>query len=242
MAHRLSPIRSTVVAAAFALVLGGCGSDGADEAVSTAEQLASSLVEAEDYDGTWTVNLPPDVPEEAESGVVPEELQDSLPSVELCDAASAESIAAVEGLKWKAFRQLDLAAEDPIEPPNDRTGHMIFVQEFLTSAEPGEVEATFDLVRDGMEACLGDLPAGEEGPGTAEVMTVPDVGDDRYGVLALVEEAGGWAEWRLHSTLVRQGSVLMSFVVVEITAGVEPMYSVDDVSEFVKTAVDKLES
>ena len=34
-----------------------------------------------------------------------------------------ESRAAVDALRWKAFRQLDLTDEDPIEPPDDQTGH-----------------------------------------------------------------------------------------------------------------------
>lgn len=241
MAHRISWFHASVITAA-ALAVGACGSDSASAPVPAAEALGASLVAADDFDGTWAVNAPPDATDIAESGVVPDEFQDSLPTIDLCDNASAESLAAAEALRWKAFRQLDLTVEDPIEPPGDRSGHMIFVQEFLTSAEPGEVEATFDLLREGMEACLGDLPAGEEGPGTAEEMTVPEVGDDRYGVLMLVEEAGGWAEWRLHSTLVRNGSVLMSFVVVEITAGVEPLYSIADVSGMLETAVDKLDT
>ena len=32
---------------------------------------------------------------------------------------------------------------------------MIFVQEFLTSGDPVEVEATFNALRDGMRACQG---------------------------------------------------------------------------------------
>jgi hypothetical protein len=71
-------------------------------------------------------------------------------------------------------------------------------------------------------------------------MAVPDVGDERHGVLMTVEEAGGWAEWRLHNALVRRGGVLMLIVVGEIRAGVEPRYSVDDVGGFVTTAAGRL--
>ena len=63
----------------------------------------------------------------------------------------------------------------------DREGHMIFVQEFLMSGDPAEAETTFNALRDGLRACQGKIPAGEEGPGKAEPMTIPDVGDDRYG-------------------------------------------------------------
>ena len=61
----------------------------------------------------------------------------------------------------------------------DRVGHMIFVQEFLTSGVPAEIEATFTALRDGMRACQGEIPAGDEGPGMTEPMAIPDVGDDR---------------------------------------------------------------
>lgn len=231
----------SVAALSVALVMGACGSDDTAATPPNAQELASSLITADDYEGEWKLNVPADAPEAA-SGVVPDELQTSLPGLELCDAASAESRAAVESLRWKAFRQLDLTSADPIEPPDDRSGHLIFVQEFLTSAEPAQIETTFKLLRDGMQACLGDLPAGEEGPGTAEAMAVPEVGDDRYGVLTLLEEAGGWAQWRLHHALVRRGPVLVLLGVVEIRAGegVEPLYSIDDVATMVQTAVAKL--
>ncbi|MDH4077647.1 MAG: hypothetical protein OEW29_17090 [Acidimicrobiia bacterium] len=223
------------------LVTSGCGSDQAATPVPTAEQLASTLITADLYDGVWTVNVPPDAPDAAASGVVPDELQNMLPKLEMCDAASPESHTAADDLAWKAFRQLDLTVDDPIQAP-DMTGHMIFVQEYLTSAEPAEIETTFNLLRDGMQACLGDIPASEEGPGTAQEMTIPNVGDDRFGVLLLIEEAGGGAQWRLHETLVRQGPDLMLLNVVEITAGegIEPRYSTDDINTFITTAVDKL--
>jgi hypothetical protein len=42
---------------------------------------------------------------------------------------------------WMAARQIDLAVDDPIEPPDDRTGHLVFVQQFLTSGNPDELAA-----------------------------------------------------------------------------------------------------
>jgi hypothetical protein len=141
-----------------------------------------------------------------------------------------------------AFRQLDLTVDDAIETPDDRAGHMVFAQEFLTSGEASDMAATYELLRGGFEACLGDIAEGEEGPGTAEVMTIPDVGDERYGVLITVEESGGWAEWRLHNALVLQGPVLMALDVVDIRAGesVDPYFTIDDVGAMIETAVDKL--
>lgn len=226
--------------AAAMLSVAGCGDGTSGAAPPTAEQLASSLVTADDYDGEWTVDSGPDDSATPPSGVVPPELQDMLPRLELCEAAGARSRAAADGLRWKAFRQLDLTEEDPIAPPGDRKGHMVFVQQFLTSGEPAEIERTFDLLRDGMKACLGDIPAGEEGPGTAKAMAVPRVGDDRYGVLTIIQEAGGLAQWRLHNTVVRQGAVMMLIDVVDIRAGVAPLYSIDEVGTFVTRAVGKL--
>ena len=167
-------------------------------AVPTAEQLAAALIAADDYDGEWTVNVPPDA-ESAIDGVVPENQQEMLPTIEFCGKASKESHSAADALRWQAFRQIDQSEENPIDMgAGDRVGHMIFVQEFLVAGDPAEVESTFNALRDGMRACQGKFPAGEEGPGNAEPMTIPDVGDDRYGVLTTMEEAGGGAYWLLH--------------------------------------------
>jgi hypothetical protein len=229
-----------IAALALTPALAACGDD--DSAPPTAQQLASRLISVDAFDGRWTINRGPDDGSDVTSGVVPEDQRDMLPGIELCAAASAESRAAVDSLVWLAFRQIDLEVDDPIEPPADRAGHMVFVQEFLASGDADQLAATFASVRSGFEACLGVLPAGEEGPGEAETMAVPDVGDARFGVLTTVEEAGGWAEWRLHQVIVITGDVFMSFVVVDIRAGdgVEPFFSIDDIGEMVTVAVDRL--
>lgn len=219
---------------------------GSQGVVPTAEQLASVLVTATDYDGEWTVAQPPDAENTvpgATPGVVPEAQQEMLPRIEFCTRASDASAAAADALRWQAFRQLDQSEKDPLDmATGDRVGHMVFVQQFLTSSEPAEVETTFNALRDGMRACLGRIPAGEEGPGRAEPMTVPDVGDDRYGVLTTVEEAGGGAFWLLHNVLVRQGPVLMVLQVVDIVAGEEeqPAFTAEDIDLFLTTATEKL--
>jgi hypothetical protein len=204
------------------LLLASCSGPAA--AVPTAEELTATLVAPVDYPGEWSV------------------LEYAEGDLDLCDKASAESGTAAETLEWKASRQIELAVENPIDPPDDREGHMVWVTEFLTSGDPAEIEATFGLLREGMQACLGDFPADEEGPSTAEQMMIPDVGDDRYGVFVSMEEAGGWAEWRLHYALVRQGPVLMLLNILDIRAGegVEPYYSLDDVGGMLHTAVSKL--
>jgi hypothetical protein len=215
------PVRWLAVGVA-GLLLASCS--GSTPAIPTAEELEGAMLVGGDYQGAWSVAGP------AEG------------ALDLCDEASAESQAAAENLQWKASRHLDLAAEDPIEPPDDREGHLVGVQEFLDSGDPDQIEATFGLLREGMQACLGDFPADEEGPATAEEMTIPDVGDDRYGVLVLMEEAGGWAEWRMHAALVRRGPVLMLLNVLDIRAGegVEPYFTVEELGGMLESAVDKL--
>jgi hypothetical protein len=229
-----------VVAFAAASVLAACGED--QDAPPTAEQLAAQLVTVDSFEGDWTINAGPDDGTDMTSGVVPEDQRDMLPAAELCDAASPEEQAAVESLTWMAFRQLDLDEDDPIDPPNDRTGHMVFAQQFLTSGDGDELATTFELLRSGSEACFGSIAAGEEGPGQAEEMPVPEVGDARFGVLTIIEEAGGSAEWRLHNAFVLDNDVLMSFLVVDIRAGdgVEPYYSTDDIDEMIAIAADTM--
>lgn len=238
------------------LALGACGGNGSDAgvlsssdkpawsqgAVPTAGQLASVLVTVDDFEGTWTVNVPPDS-QLATTGVVPEDQQEILPTIELCGKASEESRAAADALRWQAFRQLDQTEENPIDmAAGDRVGHLIFVQEFLMSGDPAEIEGTFNALREGMRACQGDIPAGEEGPGKAEPMTIPEVGDDRYGDLTTMEEAGGGAYWLLHNSLVRQGPVLLELQVVDIVMGkgVQPAFTTEDIGTFLTTAVERL--
>jgi hypothetical protein len=229
-----------VLALAAATVLAACGDE--QDAPPTAEQLAAQLVTVDSFDGDWTINAGPDDGTDMTSGVIPDDQRDMLPTVELCDAASPETQAAAESLTWMAFRQLDLDEDDPIDPPTDRTGHMVFVQQFLTAGDDNELAATFELLRSGSEACFGPIAATEEGPGQSEAMPVPPVGDARFGVLTTIEEAGGSAEWRLHNAFVLDNDVLMSFLVVDIRAGdgVEPYYTTDDIDEMITIAADSM--
>ncbi|KGN40434.1 hypothetical protein [Knoellia aerolata] len=225
----MSRVRFIVLCTGAAiLLLGGCAGDGSGSApspsgssaspsssqaaVPRAEQLAAALVTAETYDGTWSVNVPPDA-QSAIDGVVPESQREMLPSLRLCAKASEESRAAAEALRWQAFRQLDQSEDNPI-----------------------------DALRDGVRACEGEIPAGEEGPGKAESMTIPDVGEGRFGELTTVEEAGGGTYWLLHTSWVRQGPVLMNLQVVDIVMGlgVQPAFTTEDLDTFLTAAVDNL--
>lgn len=224
--------------AALTVVLAACS--GGDEEPPTAAEFAERLLVADDLGDGWSVSPgPPGDDAIGPDGVVSDEAAELLPTVELCEAASATSRAAADGLRPLAFRQLDLAVDDPIDPPEDTVGHMVFAQEFLFADEASSMRATFDEVRDGMLACLGDFSADEEGPGTAIEVSMPDVGDDRVGVLTIMEEAGGWAEWRLYSALVLDGPRMGSVVLVDIRAGDEPHFTDAEFGEIVETAVAK---
>jgi len=228
----------SALGAAAAVALAGCGNN--PDAPPTAEQLAAQLVTVDSFDGDSVINPGPDDGTDITSGVIPEDQRDLLPTVELCDAAGSAARDAAESLSWMAFRQLDLDEDDPIGPPNDRSGHMVFVQQFLTSGDADELESTFELLRSGSESCFGPIAAGEEGPGQAEAMPVPEVGDARFGVLTTIEEAGGWAQWRLHNAFILDNDILMSFLIVDIRAGegVEPYYSADDIDAMIAIAAD----
>lgn len=235
--------RSTFLVSAVLLVaLAGCGdsADNADTIRSSAE-LADALVTVDDLDGEWTVNKGPQDGAVMETGEVTEAGKGKLPTVELCDAASQAAKEAAKTLSWQAYRQLDKTEDNPVDPPTDREGHMEFVQQFLLSDTPDSLSQLFDDVSSGFVDCLGDIPAGEEGPGTAVKVDIDPVGDQRIAVLATIEEAGGEGTWYLYSALVRRGSVLISVTVADIVLGdLEPEVTVDDVNDILDVAVSKL--
>lgn len=226
---------------AAGLLLAGCGGSSNDGA-PTPQELASVLLATSEIEGTWTVNPGPNNGEiPLDGAITTDEQQAMLPKAGLCEKANAQSRVAADDLRWKAFRQLDRKVADPLDPPTDRTGHMIFAQEFLTSGDAADIEDTFNLLRTGLTECFGAMPADDEGPGTVASMAVPAVGDDRFGVLTTVEEAGGGATWRLYTTYVRSGSTMLGLTLVDIAAGVKPEYTNTEVGEVTTTAVAKLD-
>jgi hypothetical protein len=231
-----------MVAVVAALGLGSLVSCGGDEeAEPSLELLSRALLSIDDLDGEWTLFSGPDDDQKLDpSGILTEEQRELVPSFDLCDRASDEARDEAENLRPLAFRQLDLKVDDEIDPPFDRTGHMIFLQEFLYAGKPGEIKESFDLLRAGMIECFGEIPAGDEGPGFAEELAVPEVGDDRIGVMTTIEEAGGWAEWRIQEVLVRDGPSMMKLVVVDIRAGTDPYFTSEDFGDFVRSAAARL--
>lgn len=232
--HRTRYLATSAIVLALAAT--ACSTD--DESARSPEELAAILLTAEDLEGQWGEPTR-DTVEAIVSGVVTDEQRELLPTVDLCETASAESRATARALAPLAFRQLDLTVDDPIEPPDDREGHLVFTQQFMFSAQPDEIESTFESLVAGFEACLGEFPADEEGPGRTVEFELPALGDDRYATLTTLEEAGGWAEWMIYDAIVRDGSTLMNLVVIDIRAGDDPLFSDSEIADIVARAVDK---
>jgi len=236
-------LRPHVLVVAALLALSGCAVTSVRDTnkIRSAEELADSLLTDEDLSGDWTLNTGPDGVALPASGVITDVERKMLPQVELCDEADQTARDAIDGLKWQGFRQLDKIVDDPIDPPADREGHMEFVQQFLVSADPDDLESAFDDVATGYVECLGDVPAGEEGPGTITEVEIEPVGDQRIATLAQIEEAGGGGMWNIYSVLVREGSVLMSITAVDIVLGdLEMEMDVADLDAMLSAATSKI--
>ncbi|NBP54376.1 MAG: hypothetical protein EBU67_08845 [Actinobacteria bacterium] len=125
------------------LALSGCAVTSVRDTnkIRSAEELADSLLTEEDLSGDWALTMGPDGVALPASGVITDVEREMLPQVELCAEAGQAARDAIDSLKWQGFRQLDKVVDDPIDPPADREGHMEFVQQFLMSADPDDLES-----------------------------------------------------------------------------------------------------
>ena len=209
--------------------------------VRSTQQLADALVVPADLGGTWKLNAGPEGADLSTTGVIDDSNRDKLPQMQLCDTASQASIDAMNRIGWQAFRQIDQAVENPIKPPNDREGHMIFVQEWLTSAKADSLKPIFDDVSTAFTDCLGDVPAGEEGPGTITEVAIKPIGDQRVAALARIGEAGGVGTWNIYSVFIRAGTVLMGLTAVDIVMGdLQPEMTLEVLDHILSTALSKV--
>lgn len=213
----------------------GCGGSASQKS------LADSLMTVQDLDGEWSVNLGSGDMRLPESGVITDEERKFLPTMDLCPKASQDSRDAVESLTWEAFRQFDLTVDDPVDPPGDREGHLVFAQEFLMSAGSEELATLLSRLAVGLDACAGEIPADEEGPGALERFDPGPVGDERVGARYTIGEAGGSGTWYVYVVFARTGSVLVSVSVADVVLGnLDPLIDQSFVDAIVEAAVKKV--
>lgn len=218
------------------VLLAGCSDDQATDPPTPVE-LADRLVRPDDLDEGWTT-MPSSGDVDA-SGVVTGEAPRNLPSIGLCPWAPDDARDAANGVRWQAYRQLELEPDDPLVPPDDVSGHIVVLHHALSAADEVAMTATFDLLGEGATACFGPVDPGDESAGTTEALPVPELGDDRFGALMTLPEAAGEAEWLVHYVLVRDGPVLGLVVVTDLRAGegVGPYFTLDDIGEIATAAL-----
>lgn len=209
-----------------AALLGSCG--GSDEgAVPTPELLAESLLTADDLGGEW--QLAPD----ANPGLLSEEAKATV-SLELCEEAGPEAVAAAAALDWQAGTQFTRGA-------SPARGFGPFVQEVLLAGEPDQLESTFETIRSGAARCIGVSYSSEDGDMTIDDLPLPTVGDDRVGQWhrQAGESVSGY-RWDVRTVLVRDGAVMMMLMEIEVTPSADPVVGQTELDGIVTAAVDNL--
>jgi len=246
--------RTAILAAtlAFSLALAGCDdtdsttSPDADASRTTTSQaagempdpgeLAGMLVTAEALGEGWREQSPPDSAGVETPGVVPEEQQQSLPRIQFCDAASAESKQAAEELAWQAARIFVMELDE------DPRNHQVFVQEFLLADDETTVDATYAALAQGIAACEGEeTDYGDGVTGRSSLMPPTTLGTESVGVNDVVEEPSprGPAIWDLRNVIAHDGPVLVSLQIGDVRVGqdVQPQID-DDVTQSIVAAAD----
>ncbi len=234
---------------AAVLMLPACGAGGADTevptptpawsqgAIPTTAELASVLLTGDELPGQWRST-------HGGPGIFV-----------FCPQASAESIQAADALTWQADVQLDQDPDGATATPNQSpTEPIITVNQWLLAEEPTQVEATFTALRDGIEACYGPstmtstgvVGTAEGAPLVATPMTVPEVGEDRIGEFDTYPEgfpgsAHAGSPAYLHTTIIRDGPVLMAINIAEEDASpTDQQLTPDDIDAIITTAAAKL--
>lgn len=193
--------------------------------VPDARQLAAMLLSEDDLDGGWSVNpwgLPP-----TDRGSIG--FGEGKFAQLVCEDAPEDFRAAEERLHWQAFVHLDHAADE------------VSIEELLW-AEPRAAESLYATLAGGFDACMGSADLdGAGGTETREPLAVPEVGDERTGVVIRREEPGG-ESWILYGALVRHGPVLMYTQAVVPVDGqdVEPEFGGEQFEQVIRTMADKV--
>jgi hypothetical protein len=210
----------------WVVALAGCGSDEGGSTpgqssvtVPTVAQLQDALLVPADLTDQW--------------GVYDHGTQGGL--IELCTAASDESKQAAADLQFQTGVRLR-AVTDP-----GATG-AVYVAQYLLADQPDTVQATFEALQAGAQACYGKPLVPEEDYGTNEPYELPAVGDARYGEYHVMgSDIPGYGTY-LHMAIVLDGPILMLLNVWEFTGqeGHGPQMSTQDVGTVVTTAANKL--
>lgn len=186
---------------------------GTVEAVPDPEELAAMLVSEADLDGGWEVN-PWGLPATDRGSI---RMGESKFAALACDDAPEEFRTAQEALRWQAFVHLDMETDGAS------------IEELLWADEPGAAASLYTVLEDGLEACIGKSGR----IGTPEPLTVPDVGDERTGVVIRIGEPGNERSIT-YGVLVRDGPVLMSARIVgQVTA--------EQAEQIITTMADKID-
>lgn len=221
-------MRQRLVAVTLAgMLISSCG--GSDETViPTAERLAASLLSVEDLDGDWSV--PPDI--ESPTGVLTDDI--FVPEVELCPDAGDEAIEAAASLRWQAAMGFVFGGPTEGFAPN--------LIEFLLAGEPSEIEATFDLLSDGVAACLNVESFVEEvGTMVSLDLAVPVVGEDHFGAWTRqTDQPDGSLRVDLRQVFVRRGAVILWLQAFEVNPTSDTVVTQEELDAIVISAVEKL--
>jgi hypothetical protein len=210
----------------WVVALVGCGSDegGSTQGpspvtVPSVAQLQDTLLVPADLTGQWAVD-----DQGTQGGLI-----------ELCTAASDESKQAAADLQFQAGVKL----REVTEP--GATG-AVYVAQYLLADQADAVQATFEALQAGAQACYGKPLVPEEDYGTNEPYELPAVGDARYGEYHVMgSDIPGYGTY-LHIAVMRDGPVLMLLNVWEFTGqeGQGPQMSTQDIGTIVTTAATNL--
>ncbi len=221
---------AAAIGVAALVMVAGCGEGGkgaqssrvlSAEPIPTMAQLQSALLTPADLAGDFTVD-----DEGTQGGVI-----------EPCAAASQASRDAAATLEFQVGTVLRRASVPPVE-----TG-AVYLRQYLLAEDPNAVDATFDSLRAGAEACYGQPLVPEEDYGTSDPYQLPAVGDERYGEYHVMgSDTPGYGMY-LHMAVVRDGPILMLIDVFEFTGqeGRGPQVTAEDVAAIVTTAMGRLQ-
>lgn len=182
----------------------GCTDDSNDSIVTTelsspesttavaqvpdTQQLAAMLLTEADLEGEWSVN-PWGLPPTDRSSINFGEFKFGQL---VCDEAPEDFRVAEQDLRWQAFVHLD-----------DLAGEIVVVEELLWADQPEVAESLYATIEKGLDVCMSSMYAGNAGgTETWEPLAVPEVGDERTGVLIRHDRLQ-------YMALVRDGPVLM---------------------------------